>query len=197
MPISKLRPSKRAAAAVAAVVAMSIGGYAIMPGTGERVPDDVVLAATYLVRPWEGRELRAYPDPATGGAPWTICDGDTKGVRPGMMETPAGCDKRLVRRMMEFRGKLVACIPGFGAKPLSWRAMMNGLTWNIGPEKPRGSCGSTAARLGIAGDYIGSCNAATAFNKAGGKVWAGLVNRREMGDASRIGEGELCVTGVQ
>lgn len=192
--MAKLMPSKRAAAAIAAVVAASIGGYAVMPGTGERVPDDVLLASTYLVRPWEGRELRAYPDPATGGAPWTICDGDTLGVRPGMVETPAGCDKRLVRRMEGFRARLVACLPGFAAMPLAWRGMMNSLAYNLGTGA---ACNSTAARLGKAGRFVESCNAATAFNRAGGRVWIGLVKRREMGDASRLGEGELCITGVQ
>lgn len=193
MPTKPLRPTKRAAAALAAVIAVSVGGYAIMPGTGERVPDDVLLATTYLVRPWEGRALRAYADPATGGKPWTICDGDTEGVRPGMVETPEGCNKRLIRRMMQFRRALVACIAGFAAKPLSWRGMMLSLAWNIGAPR---ACDSTVARLGREGHYGESCNAATAFNRANGRVFIGLVNRREMGDASRTGEGEMCVTGL-
>ncbi|MDX3805144.1 MAG: hypothetical protein QHC89_01820 [Bosea sp. (in: a-proteobacteria)] len=140
--------SKRAKTAIAAIVALAAagGGYVTM-SSGDRVPDDVALAATYLVSPWEGRELRAYPDPATGGAPWTICDGDTVGVKRGMVETPAGCDRRLSRRMMQFRGELVACIPNFAAKPLSWRAMMNSLSYNIGTGA---TCRSTAARLGNA-----------------------------------------------
>ncbi|WP_029073586.1 lysozyme [Kaistia adipata] len=188
----KLAPSKRGKAAIAAVLAVAVGGLVTM--SGERVPDDVALAAQFLVKPWEGRELRAYPDPATGGAPWTICDGDTKGVKPGMQETPAGCDRRLVRRMGEFRGQLVACVPGFAGKPLSWRAMMNSLAYNIGTGA---ACRSTAARLGAAGRFVDSCNAATAFNKASGRVFIGLVNRREMGDARRIGEGELCVSGLK
>lgn len=191
MPVDKLTSTKRGRAAIGAIIAASIAGFAMLAGT--RVPDDVALAATYLNKPWEGRELRAYPDPATGGKPWTICDGDTEGVRPGMVETPAGCDKRLVRRMMSFRGALVACIPNFGSKPLSWRAMMNSLTWNIGPVA---ACKSTAARLGITGKYRASCNAATAYNRAAGRVMIGLVKRREMGDATRIGEGELCVSGL-
>lgn len=189
--MSKLYATKRGKAAIAAIVAASIGGLVTL--SGERVPDDVALAAQQLVSPWEGRELRAYPDPATGGAPWTICDGDTKGVKPGMVETTAGCDKRLVRRMTEFRAQLVACVPGFAGKPLAWRAMMNSLSYNIGTGA---ACRSTAARLGIAGRFAESCNAATAFNKANGRVFVGLVNRREMGDARRIGEGELCVSGL-
>lgn len=193
MPISKLRPTRRASAAIAAVVAAAVGGYAVLPGSGVRAPDDVVLAATYLNKPWEGRELRAYPDPATGGAPWTICDGDTFGVRPGMVETPAGCDARLIRRMLDFRAQLVACMRGFERMPVSVRAMFNSLSYNIGTGA---ACRSTAAAHAVAGRYLDACNAATAFNRAAGRVFVGLVKRREMGDAQRIGEGELCVSGL-
>jgi len=189
--MAKLTSTKRGKSAIAAIIAAAVGGMVVMSSTVVR--NDVALAARHLVSPWEGRELRAYPDPATGGAPWTICDGDTKGVKPGMVETPGGCDQRLVRRMAEFRAQLVRCIPDFDKKPLSWRAMMNSLSYNIGTGA---ACRSTAARLGIAGRFVESCNAATAFNKAAGRVFVGLVNRREMGDARRIGEGELCVSGL-
>ncbi|MND71481.1 Phage lysozyme [compost metagenome] len=59
-----------------------------------------------------------------------------------------------------------------------------------------GMCGSSAARLAKAGQYRQACEAQTAWNKAGGRVVNGLVNRREMGDAQRIGEAELCVSGL-
>jgi len=36
-----------------------------------------------LVAEFEGCVLHAYPDPATGGDPWTIGYGHTAGVRPG------------------------------------------------------------------------------------------------------------------
>lgn len=183
--------SKRAKAAISAIVGAAIGGYVTIWGAS--VPDDVALAGEYLNKPWEGRVLHAYPDPATGGKPWTICDGDTEGVKPGMVETPAGCDKRLARRMMQFRSELVACIPAFAAKPLSWRAMMNSLAWNLGPGRV---CGSTAAELGRRGRYAESCKAAIVYNRAAGRVMIGLKKRREFGDASRIGEQELCEAGL-
>lgn len=44
----------------------------------------------------EGLRYRAYPDPATGGAPWTICYGHTgPDVYPGLVVTQAQCDKWL------------------------------------------------------------------------------------------------------
>jgi GH24 family phage-related lysozyme (muramidase) len=193
MPINSIRPSRRAGNAIAAVMAMVavvIGGVRYINGT----PDDVVLASDYLVNPWEGEVLKAYLDRVADPPIWTICAGDTQNVKPGMVETPKGCKARLERRMtQEFRPALVKCIPGFNSKPISWRAMMDSLAWNIGS---RAACNSRAADFGIRNMFHDSCIAATAFNKAGGRVVIGLVKRREMGDAGRIGEAELCVSGI-
>lgn len=196
MPTKPLRSSKRAKAAIAAVLATATaaGGYILLP-TGERVPPAVVLAMETLVPPWESTALRAYLDRIAKPPVWTICDGDTENVRPGMVETPAGCAKRLrVRLIEDYYKPLTRCIAGFDKAPASWGAMMISLSWNIGVG---GACKSTAARLGREGKFRESCDAATAFNRAGGKVIRGLVLRREMGDATRIGEGELCVSGLE
>ncbi|CAI9417370.1 hypothetical protein ANOBCDAF_03960 [Pleomorphomonas sp. T1.2MG-36] len=196
MPTIKLAPTRRARAAIAAVLlsAGAGGTLALMPGAAP-VPDDVALAVTALVKPWEGRSLRAYLDTVAKPPVWTICDGDTKGVRPGMVETAAGCDRRLASRIArDYRARLVACVPNWPAAPLSWRAMMTSLAWNIGVDA---ACRSTAARLGRAGRWLESCTAATAFNRAGGRMVVGLANRRGMGDATRIGEGELCASGLE
>ncbi len=195
MATIKLSASRRARAAIAAVVlAAGAGGTVVfLPGTAP-VPDDVALAVQVLVKPWEGRSLRAYLDTIAKPPVWTICDGDTTNVKPGMVETPDGCDKRLATKIVrDYRARLTACIANWSAAPLSWRAMMNSLAWNIGTGA---ACGSTAARLGRAGRWLESCTAATAFNRAGGRMVVGLARRRGMGDASRIGEGELCAAGV-
>lgn len=194
MPINKIRSTTRARTAIAALMsaAMSVGGiwYVARPGE-DPVPLAVVLASDTLVQPWEGRELKAYRDMV---GVWTICDGDTENVKPGMVETPAGCDKRLQKRLTrDFYPGLLACVEGFARKPISWQAMMISLSYNVGTFA---GCGSTAAKLGRLGKYRESCEAATRFNRAGGKMVVGLVRRREMGDASRIGEAELCVSGL-
>ncbi|MBB4574377.1 lysozyme [Rhizobium lentis] len=197
---NKLKPTKRGLAAIAAIVSVAVGGYVTMP-SGSKVHDDVALASTYLVEPWEGEVLKAYLDRLARPPVWTICAGDTNDVKPGMIETPKGCEKRLqVKLETVYRPALVKCVVRFNDQPLAWRSMMNSLAWNIGTG---GACGSTAARivndamrLGKVPDYVASCEAATAFNKAGGRIYIGLVKRREMGDATRIGEGELCRSGV-
>lgn len=192
MPIHKITSSRRAKALIASVVAISAGGMATIFG-GYRVPDDVALAVK-IIQPWEGRSLTAYYDRLAKPPVWTICDGDTDNVRPGMVETPAGCDKRLaVKLTRDYRGPVADCVGNWEGRPLGWRGSTLALAWNIGIGA---TCSSTSVRLAKAGKYRESCEAATAFNKAGGKRLDGLVNRREMGDAQRVGEAETCVSGL-
>ncbi|MDE1493374.1 lysozyme, partial [Xenorhabdus bovienii] len=40
-----------------------------------------------FIQQWEGLKLKAYPDPATGGIPWTIGYGHTKDVKSGQVIT--------------------------------------------------------------------------------------------------------------
>ncbi|WP_180227421.1 glycoside hydrolase family protein [Rhizobium rhizogenes] len=192
---NKLAPSKRASALIASIVAVSVGGWVtIFPGQAP-VHDDVALAIK-VAAPWEGRALVAYLDTLPKPPRWTICEGDTDDVKPYQRATPAECDARIAKKMEKrYRPVLVSCrnIPDWDKRPLAWRGMMISLAWNIGAQ---GACSSTAAILGGKGSYIASCQAATAFNKSGGKFIIGLSLRREMGDAMRIGEGELCRSGV-
>jgi lysozyme len=197
IPIMSSNRAKSAIAAIMAMVAVIIGGVRYIGG----VADDIVLASTYLVEPWEGEVLRAYLDKVAKPPIWTICAGDTQNVKPGMVETPKGCKERLQRRMTkEFRPALVKCIPSFNKQPLSWRSMMDSLAWNIGSPA---ACNSSAAgvvnaavKKGKTPDYVRSCKLATLYNRAGGQMIIGLAHRRGMGDAARIGEGELCMSGL-
>lgn len=53
-------------------------------------------AGVVAVSNHEGQRFAAYPDPATGGAPWTICFGHTgPEVKPGMVVSKSQCDKWL------------------------------------------------------------------------------------------------------
>jgi GH24 family phage-related lysozyme (muramidase) len=149
------------------------------------------LATTVLIQPWEGRRLVAYRDIV---GVLTICDGDTQHVRPGMRETPAGCDERTQRRVeQDFYKPLTRCIATFTAGPISWQAAMTSTAYNVGVSA---ICNSTAARRGREKRWADSCHALTAFIRAGGKIVQGLKNRREYGDATRIGELELCLEGL-
>ncbi|KAB1086499.1 lysozyme [Neorhizobium galegae] len=200
MPMNKIFATKRAGKLIAGVVAAAVAGMvAIFPGQ-PAVHDDTALAIK-IMQPWEGRHLVAYLDTLPTKPVYTICDGDTTDVRKGMVETPAGCDKRTAGKLeRDYRPHLVKCVRNWDKAPLSWRGSMLTLAWNVGVGA---TCNSTAvrivndaARLRAEPNYRLSCEAATAFNKAGGVRLRGLVNRREMGDATRPGEAEVCVTGL-
>lgn len=152
----------------------------------------VALAVTALIKPWEGKENYAYRDVV---GVLTICYGETEGVKPGMFKTDAQCDEMVLRRVeQDYYKPLIKCLKGFPGYPLSLQASLTSAAYNVGV---RAICTSTAGRLAIAGRYKDACHAITRFNRAGGKVLRGLKLRREYGDASRMGELELCLEGLK
>jgi lysozyme len=127
-----------------------------------------------FVSTWEngGKEhLVAYRDIV---GVWTICGGDTTNVKPGMVETSAGCDAREDRQLAAHAAPVLACTPRLKGRPNQLAAAIS-LAYNIGTK---GYCGSTVARRFNAGDWAGACDAFLMWNKAGGRVVQGLVNRR-------------------
>lgn len=152
----------------------------------------VALTATYLTVPWEGMENHAYYDKL--GRVWTVCLGETKDVQKGDYYTDRQCREKLITRLEnDFRQPLRKCIRTFDQAPISVQASMLDLSYNIGTGA---ACKSTAARRMSERQWRAACSAMTAFNRAGGKVVEGLKKRRELGDAQRIGELELCLAGL-
>lgn len=152
----------------------------------------VALTATYLTAPWEGTKNLAYWDSL--GKVWTVCTGETKGVKKGDRYTDEQCATMLYETLeKDYRRPLQQCIKGYDALPLSLQASLLDAAYNIGAGT---ICRSTAARRAEAGDYRGACGAVTWFDKAGGRTIRGLVLRRGDGDATRIGELELCLEGL-
>ena len=141
----------------------------------------VLALAAAVIAPFEGRELRAYRDIV---GVWTICDGDTQGVRPGQVATPAECDSRLAARVAAFEREIRPCLPA--QLPPETRAAFISAAYNIGSGA---FCGSSMARRARAGDLRGACEALRLWNKAGGQVVRGLVRRREA-------ERALCLSGL-
>lgn len=150
------------------------------------------LAVGTLIQPWEGLVLSSHWD--RYAKKWDICYGETKGIGPNMTFTRAQCESMLSDRVVrDFYKPLTACIADFDKKPMSWQAATISLSYNVGVGAV---CNSTAAVLARQGKYKESCQAMTRFNRAGGQVVSGLVKRRTTGDASRIGEQELCEAGL-
>lgn len=69
-----------------------------------------------LIKRFEGCGLTAYPDPGSGGIPWTIGYGHTIGVKPGMIITEAQAEEFLLDDL-SFVSSQVSTY--FGACPLS------------------------------------------------------------------------------
>lgn len=65
-----------------------------------------------LIKRSEGLRLKAYPDPASGGDPWTIGYGTTEGVYPGLVIDEADAERRLMKAVAEFVVMVDAGCPG-------------------------------------------------------------------------------------
>lgn len=139
------------------------------------------LCCTTLVG-FEGMRTTAYRDVV--GIP-TVCGGETKGIRMGMTFTRSECDAMLLKRLSEdFAPAVERC----ARQPMGddlYVAHLS-LAYNIGTGA---YCKSSVVRLWNAGERRASCNAFLSWNKAGGRVVAGLTKRREA-------ERALCLKGV-
>lgn len=138
-----------------------------------------VEASLPLIKRWEGFRAEAYPDPGTGGEPWTIGYGTTAraGVgispRPGLKISREDADMYLRRAVDKFAADLARHVK---RKPgINQGGAMISLAYNIGPSA---FVGSSALRRFNAGDDQGAADAFLLWNKSGGKVMQGLKNRR-------------------
>lgn len=147
----------------------------------------VVLAATAVfVGPWEGERTEAYLDRIASPPVWTVCYGETRGVKPGDRYTPQQCRDMLITALADYHTPLVKCIPTLPDQPLEVQVALTSWAYNIGPTA---ACGSTLAKLAKAGDWRGACTQLPRWNKAGGKVIAGLTNRR-------LDEQRICLAAI-
>lgn len=135
----------------------------------------LLAAIAAFVAPWEGERTEAYLDRIASPPVWTVCYGETRGVRQGDRYTPEQCRSMLLTALEAYRADLIACIPALPAQPEGVQVALTSWTYNVGG---RAACRSTLARLANAGDWRGACYQLTRWNRAGGEVVQGLVNRR-------------------
>lgn len=121
----------------------------------------------------EGNRSRAYYDMV---GVLTICSGDTHGVIPGEVDTPAQCRARLDRQLIAHATPLMACVPQLAEAGHDFqRVAFVSFGYNVGAHA---ACNSSVARNFRAHNWRAGCNALMAWNKAGGRVVAGLTARR-------------------
>ncbi len=127
-----------------------------------------------LVKRWEGCELKAYPDPGSGGDPWTIGYGHTgPDVTPGVRWTQAQADAALRSDLGRF-GATVDALVLVHLEPREMAALVS-LTYNIGPANFKKS---TLLRLLNQGAKTLAAREFPRWNRASGKIMRGLTNRR-------------------
>lgn len=139
-----------------------------------QVEDSAIKAALKLIMEFEGCELRAYPDPGTGGDPITIGWGATgPDIRLGLVWTQRQADTRLSADVSKFASGVRALV----TRPTTAGQLgaMISLAYNIGLAAFKKS---TLLRLFNAGDVAGARKQFAAWNKSGGRVMAGLTRRR-------------------
>ena len=141
--------------------------------------DDWLPHALALIKQFEGCKLTAYPDPGTGGKPWTIGWGsttDTYGhsIAEGTRWTQQQADQRLATHVMEFARGVDDALAGAPVTAAQKGALVS-LAYNIGVGA---LTSSTLLKKHKAGDYAGAADQFLVWNRAGGKVMQGLANRR-------------------
>jgi lysozyme len=130
--------------------------------------------AIALIGGFEGLRQNAYPDPATGGKPWTICYGHTVGVRPGDRKSIEECKALLVSDLQAYASGIEACVTA--PMPDTRFIALVSFAFNVGVKA---ACGSSVVRLINQGRTKEGCNALLKWNRAAGIVFPGLTKRRQ------------------
>ncbi|MFA9199630.1 MAG: lysozyme [Cypionkella sp.] len=117
--------------------------------------------------------VEAYPDPGTGGAPWTIGWGATgPEIGPGTVWTQARCDARLAEDVARHAADVARALSDAPTSQAQFDALVS-FHYNTGAIAR-----ATLTRKHMAGDYRGAAAEFARWNRAGGRVLAGLTRRR-------------------
>lgn len=153
--------------ALNAVLAGQVPTHNPAPGPVARRINAAGLA---LIKSFEGSKLTAYKCPADV---WTIGYGSTGShVTPGKRITEAEAETLLLDDLERFEADVAKAAPR--ATDGQFAAMV-ALAFNVGLSA---FGGSTLLKLHNAGDYAGAAAQFGRWDKAGGRVLAGLTRRR-------------------
>lgn len=158
------------------------------------VPRNVMPAVVYssrlgnaginLIKQFEGcgrlrpdGRFEAYPDPGTGGAPWTLGWGATGGglhgtVEKGLIWTQQQCDERLVDDLQRYSADVAKAIGTTPTTQEQFDALVS-FHYNTGAISR-----ATLTKKHVARDYAGAAREFARWNRAGGRVMRGLTRRR-------------------
>lgn len=145
-------------------------------------------ACADLVKSFEGCVLKAYPDPATGGDPWTIGVGATgPGIAKGVVWTQEQADDRLMADLARFGRGVWNAIGEKETTQNRFDALV-GFSFNVGLGN---LLNSTLLRMHNKGDYAGAAEQFLRWDKAAGKRMKGLTRRRQAERALYLSGGDV------
>jgi len=178
-------PRKSLIAIVGVIAAIGLGTSIPRDESGRTVEARVAPSGKLQVDHKAGSQhLTAYRDIV---GVLTICDGDTANVKPGLVETPEGCSRRLERQLVEHAEPVMACIPTLrepGRDYQRWAVVS--FAYNVGTDAV---CKSTLARFMKAREWKRGCDELLRWDRAGGKQVRGLTLRRQR-------ERAICLRGL-
>lgn len=139
-----------------------------------------------VIKHFEGLEIEAYPDPGTGGAPWTIGYGHTgDDVLPGLIWNQAQAERALQADLSYFE-KLVGNALTSQVTQGQFDALV-AFCFNVGPGKKGVKDGllmlkngnpSSLLRLTNAREFEAAARQFKYWDNAAGKKLRGLTRRR-------------------
>jgi GH24 family phage-related lysozyme (muramidase) len=147
--------------------------------------DPAVRLALPVIKEFEGCRLKAYPDPETGGDPWTIGWGNTQHfdgtrVKAGDTITQAVADQMLDSYVRDFaRSQLSKRIPGWARLTAGQQACLLSFSYNVGVSF-YGATGFETITACLRDSRLADVPAALRlYVNPGGPSEAGLRRRRE------------------
>ena len=146
-------------------------------------------AAIKLIRDFEGCHLTAYPDPASGGEPWTIGYGTTRysdgrPVRQGDKINAVEADMLLRVEVDKIAEKLRTTVPFWVAMADHQKCALISFAYNLGSGFYGAKGFETISKRLREKDWAGVPDAMLLYRNPGSNVEAGLKRRR-------IAEGDL------
>lgn len=149
------------------------------------MPNTIGPAGLALIKSFEGcakkrpdGKFEAYPDPGTGGDPWTIGWGATgRGIAKGTVWTQAECDARLDRDLQRFAADVATALGGAATTQSQFDALCS-FHYNTGAIFK-----ATLTKLHKAGKHDLAAREFGKWVNAGGRRLAGLVRRRAAEEA--------------
>lgn len=146
------------------------------PCPGTVGPDGVALIKRFegCARLRKDGMVEAYPDPGTGGAPWTIGWGATgPGIAQGTVWTRDACDARLDADLARYAAEVAAALGNAPTSQAQFDALVS-FHYNTGAIRK-----ATLTRLHKSGDHRGAARQFARWCYAGGRVMKGLARRRK------------------